>query len=63
MDIVDVDPFSTANTIASVCHHVYRKLFMQTKTIAVIPEYGLNPSQNYSNKQIIWLKFIEIFGT
>jgi len=33
---------------------------MPSKSIAIIPEYGLNLGQNHSHKQILWLKYISI---
>ena len=54
------DPFQHCFTIASVCNLVYRRNFMKTKTIALIPEYGLNLGQNHSHKQLLWLKYISI---
>jgi very-short-patch-repair endonuclease len=31
---------------------------MKSKTIALINDIGFDPSQNYSNKQMLWLKYI-----
>jgi hypothetical protein len=33
---------------------------MKPKTIAIIPEYGLNMGMNHSHKQLLWLKYISI---
>ncbi len=31
---------------------------MKSQSIALIPDYGFDPSQNFSHKQILWLKYI-----
>ena len=56
-----IDPFKHCLSIASVCYLVYRRNFMKSKTIALIPKYGLNLGQNHSHKQLQWLKYISIF--
>jgi hypothetical protein len=33
---------------------------MKPKTLALIPEYGLNMGMNHSHKQLLWLKYISI---
>ena len=53
-----VDPFRIAITLASLCNHIYRRNFMETNSIAVIPENGYNPKQNSSKKALQWLQFI-----
>ena len=55
---IGIDPFQHCLTIASVCNLVYRRNFMISKTIALIPEYGLNMGQNHSHKQLLWLKYV-----
>jgi hypothetical protein len=30
---------------------------MQSQSIALIPDYGFDPTQNFSQKQILWLKY------
>ena len=52
-----VDPWQTSITIASLCHYIFRRNMMIPNSIAVIPENGYNPSQNTSNKAILWLKY------
>jgi hypothetical protein len=53
-----IDPFQSCLTIASVCNLVFRRNFMKPKTIALIPEYGMNMGMNHSHKQLLWLKYI-----
>ena len=55
-----IDPFQSCLTIASICNLVYRRNFMKQKTIALIPEYGLNMGMNHSHKQLLWLKFVSV---
>jgi hypothetical protein len=55
-----IDPFQSCLTIASVCNLVFRRNFMKPKTIAIIPEYGLNMGMNHSHKQLLWLKYVSI---
>ena len=56
--LTDVDPFKKSITIASLCQLVFRTLFMKPDTIPLIQDSGFNPTQNFSHKQMIWLKFI-----
>jgi hypothetical protein len=42
----------------SVCHEVYRKLFMLVDSIALIPKFGYQNPEASSYKAIIWLKYI-----
>ena len=48
-----LDPFQNSITIASLCHLIYRKLLMPSRSIGLIPEYGYIPwihtSKNVSN--------------
>ena len=55
-----IDPFMKCLTIASVCNFIYRRNFMPEKSIAIIPEYGLNLGRNHSHKQLLWLKYISV---
>ena len=52
-----VDPFLESITIASLCHHIYRKMILKPDTISIIPELGYNPEQVVSKKALQWLKF------
>ena len=53
-----VDPFRSCLTLASTCHLIFRRNFMSSQTIAIIPDMGFDPSQNYSRNQMIWLKYL-----
>lgn len=53
-----IDPFKHSITIASLCHYIFRNLFMIPSSIAVIPKLGYNPEQKTSNKCQQWLKYI-----
>jgi hypothetical protein len=53
-----IDPFINCVTLASLCHLVFRRNFMKSKSIALINDNGLGPRQCYSEKQMLWLKLI-----
>jgi hypothetical protein len=55
-----IDPFESCLTIASACHLVYRRNFMPENSIALIPEFGYQKSDNNSHKALIWLKYISV---
>ena len=55
-DKSNLDPFSSCTTIASLCHHIFRKNIMKENTIAIIPPNGYNPEQRTSVKAMKWLK-------
>ena len=57
MQDTKVDPFRVASTIASYCNYVFRKLFLKSNSIAIIPEYGYNLNQRTSKKAMLWLKY------
>jgi len=52
------DPFKVAFTIASYCNFIYRRNFMPSNSIAIIPQNGYNPNQQTSIKCQLWLKYI-----
>ncbi len=45
------EPFLNCVTLPSVCHLVNRRNFMKSQSFmkALIPEYGFDPTQNYSH--------------
>ena len=53
-----IDPFQKCVTLPAACHLLFRRNFMLPKTIALIPDYGFDPTQNYSHKQMLWLKYL-----
>ena len=53
---MQVDPFQVASTIASYCNYVYRKLFLKSDSIAIIPEYGYNLNQRTSKNSNVMVK-------
>jgi G:T-mismatch repair DNA endonuclease (very short patch repair protein) len=55
-----IDPFINSLTMPSVCHEVYRKLFMPVDSIALIPAFGYQNPEASSYKAIIWLKYISL---
>ena len=52
-----IDPFLKCVTLPAACHLLYRRNFMVPKSIALIADYGFDPTQNYSRKQMLWLKY------
>ena len=52
-----IDPFLKCVTLPAACHLLYRRNFMVPKSIALIADYGFDPTQNYSHKQMLWLKY------
>ena len=52
-----VDPFTQCLTMPAACHYVFRRNFMKSKTIALIPPDGYN-SESTSYKAILWLQYI-----
>ena len=55
-----IDPFRSTITLPGVCHLVYRSLIMKPKSIALVADYGFDPTQNFSNKQIAWTKYLSV---
>jgi hypothetical protein len=53
-----IDPFLKSLTLPSACHLLYRRNFMKPRSIALIADYGFDPTQKYSHKQILWLKYL-----
>jgi hypothetical protein len=60
MELTDEDPFSKCLTMPSACHLVYRKHFMPSQSIALIPEFGYQKIEPSSYKSYNWLKFISL---
>ena len=55
-----IDSFINSLTMPSVCHEVYRKLFMPSDSIALIPAFGYQNPEASSFKAILWLKYVSI---
>jgi len=53
-----VDPFENSLTVASACNKVYRKMFLQPKTIGIIPYNGYRGKDKQSATAIKWLQWI-----
>jgi hypothetical protein len=53
-----IDPFKECMTLPSLCHLVFRRNFMESKSLALINDFGFDPTQNFSNKQMLWLKYL-----
>ncbi len=55
---IGIDPFLNCVTLPFAFHLINRRNFMKSQSIALIPDYGFDPIQNFSHKQILWLKYI-----
>jgi hypothetical protein len=55
---IGIDIFLNCVTLPSACHLIYRRNLIKSQSIVLIPDYGFDPTQNYSHKQILWLKYI-----
>ena len=53
-----IDPFVQCNTIASLCHIIYRTMHLKPNTLPFIPENGYNVQKNHSYKSIAWLEWL-----
>jgi len=58
MEETSVDPFEHSLTIASACKKVFRKLFLQPKTIGIIPYNGYRGTDKQSTMAIKWLQWL-----
>jgi hypothetical protein len=59
LEITGVDPISTCTTIASACHQVFKRNFLEPNTIGIIPPRGYHPEQIQSAKALQWMKYVE----
>ena len=55
-----VDPFLNCLTIASACHYVFRRNFMPSKSIGLIPAFGYNSSDTCSYFKSSSFNLVEI---
>lgn len=55
---VGIDPWLTSITMPSLCLKIFRRNMMPAETIAVIPEYGYNPTHKTSIKCQQWIKYL-----
>jgi len=53
-----VDPFLTSLTIASACNRVFRRNFLKSRTIGIVPHGGYNRKENQSVIALKWLKWL-----
>jgi hypothetical protein len=56
---VAVDPFQESITFVSTANLAYRRGFMPSYTIAIIPNMGYQPSRRYSVKGYRWLSSLD----
>ena len=57
--LVRVDPFQESITFASTANLAYRRGFMPSDTIAIIPNMGYQPPRRYSAKGCRWLASLD----
>jgi hypothetical protein len=55
---VGIDPFLNCVTLPSACYLIYRRNFMKSQSIALIPDYGFDPS--LINRYISFKESIQI---
>lgn len=53
-----LDPFRKSITLPSLCHVIYRRNMMPSKSIAITPENGFDPNKLTSRKCQQWLKYL-----
>ena len=58
-EVTTLEPFSNCITIASACNLVFRHIFLQEDTIAIIPPQGYHPNDKYSIIALKWLELIK----
>lgn len=58
MQETGVDPFLVSLTIASACNYVFRRNFLQSNTIGIVPHGGYRKNERQSVTAIKWLKYI-----
>ena len=54
-----VDPFTQCITLPSACHFVFRRNFMESQSIGLIPPNGYSGEPS-SHKAIIWLRYVSV---
>lgn len=59
LDECNVEPFLEATTIASACNLVYRRNFLKSNTIGIIPKNGYRYADNHSKEALRWLIYEE----
>lgn len=52
-----IDPVAHCITIVSVCNLVFRKLFVERKSIGIIAPQGYRPKEKQSIKAMQWIKY------
>ncbi|WAR09982.1 ZN358-like protein [Mya arenaria] len=57
-DSKGIDPFEKCITIASACNLVYRTLFLDHETIAIIPPHGYRPEEKQSIMAYQWMSYL-----
>jgi hypothetical protein len=54
-----IDPFASCITIASACNFlVFRKTFLESQTIGIIPIHGYRPEEKHSIKVLKWIRYM-----
>ena len=53
-----IDPFETCITVASACNLVFRTIFLQPNSIAIIPPYGYRTVEKQSVMAYQWLAYV-----
>ena len=56
---IGIDPFESCMTIASLANLIFRRNYMPSKSIGLIPDNGFNPLQQASEKSLMLIKYYE----
>ena len=59
IQIGKIEEFLESITIASACNKVHRKRFLKPDTNGLIPSGGYSGNVNYSNRDLMWLVYME----
>jgi hypothetical protein len=58
IDMGSVDPYEDCLTLAHVCSEIYKRKFLRSETIAIIPHFGFKSKKNFSIKSIKYFEYL-----
>jgi hypothetical protein len=59
MEIGNIEVFLEALTIASACNKMFRKKFLKSDPVGLLPPRGYSANNRYSKKALMWLLHME----
>jgi len=59
MEIGNIEVFLEALTIASACNKMFRKKFLKSDAVGLLPPRGYSANNRYSKKALMWLLHME----